>query len=135
MKKSIIAIVLIQLIILIGCSKGDGGSTTPPTEPNITFDVDASSANINPGSTFNFNVKLTSAMPSSQGIKIDISASEEVTGNSVSPQNPTTTSTSATTPVSVINLPQQKWVVTTVKVSSVATPTNNATKTFRVVYK
>lgn len=127
---------LLLITIVVACSKGGGGNPAPtPAETPIVFDVDAAAANTALGSTFGFNVRLISAMPSSQGIRIEVSANEEGTGTAISPQNPTITSTSSTVAASVISLPIQKWVITTVKVSSVATASNSATKTFRVVQK
>ncbi|MBC7721400.1 MAG: hypothetical protein H7068_05205, partial [Pedobacter sp.] len=36
---------------------------------------------------------------------------------------------------SVINLPQQKWVVATVKITDVNNAKNSGSKSFRVIYK
>jgi len=137
MKILLIICLIISSFLLSSCKKNDnaGSTVVSPTEPSIIFEIDASAANLSPSSIFDFNVKLTSSMPTAQGIKIDITAVEEVSGLSVSPQNPTTTSKNPNIALSVINLPRQKWVAVTVKVASVATMTNNASKTFSVVYK
>ena len=134
MKKLIHFLILIVVIAFISCGKKGGGGVVTPKEDNIAFTVDAANSNISPGSSFSFNVKLTSAMPA-QGIKIEITAIDDVSGSSITPQNAAVSSSSTTTSVSIINLPQQKWVDVTVKVSSVATPTNYATQQFKVVYK
>lgn len=133
--KKILGFILL-ITIGIACSKG-GGSTPapPPAEASVAFDIDAAATNTAVGSIFDFNVRLTSTMPSSQGIKIEVTAIEEGTGTAISPQNPTIVSNSSTVAASVISLPIQKWVITTVKVSSVATASNNATKAFRIVRK
>ncbi len=130
------------IVFLFSCSKKvDNAPATPPTptpvtpEQSIAFDIDAAAANTALGSSFSFNVRLTSTMPTAQGIRIEVSAIEEGTGTAVSPQNVPIISTSTTVAASVISLPVQKWVITTVKVSSVATATNTASKTFRVVSK
>ena len=134
MKKSIhLLISIIIITVFITCSKKGGGGGTSK-EDNIAFTIDASNGSILPGSSFSFNAKLTSAMPA-QGIKIEITANDDVSGSNITPQNAAVQSSSITTSVSVINLPQQKWVDVTVRVSSVATPTNYATQTFKVVYK
>lgn len=127
---------LLLITLVAACSKGGGSNPAPtPPETPIVFDVDAAAANTAIGSTFGFTVRLVSAMPSSQGIKVEVSANEEGTGTAISPQNPTITSTSTSVAATVIGLPVQKWVIATVKVSSVATASNSATKTFRVVQK
>ena len=106
--------------------------TPPPAEQNIVFTHNAGNNVFNPGATLNFAVTLTSAMPAS-GIKVEISTVQEANGAAVSSSS--SSGSTAVVNVSVTGLIQQVWCVTTIKVSSVATPTNSATQTFRVVYK
>ncbi len=123
-------VILLLIITSIACSKGGG----EPPEPNIVFDLDAAAINNALGSSFGFNVTLTSAIPSTSGIRIEVTAAEEGSGSSIT-QNAAIVSTIAKTSATVIGLPIQKFVIVTVKVTSVKTSTNTSTKTFRVVYK
>jgi ABC-type enterochelin transport system substrate-binding protein len=50
-------------------------------------------------------------------------------------QNAAITSTTAANNLQLIGLPQQHWCTATIKVSSVATPSNSASQSFKVVYK
>jgi ABC-type enterochelin transport system substrate-binding protein len=73
-------------------------------------------------------------MPSSRGITIETTLVNQNTSATIA-QNAAVTSTAAVNNLQFINLPQQHWCTATIKVSSVATPSNNASKTFTVVYK
>jgi hypothetical protein len=77
---------------------------------------------------------LTSIMPSSKGITIETTLVNQTTSANIS-QSAAVTSTSAVNNLQFINLPQQQWCTATVKVSSVATPSNSAAQSFTVVYK
>ena len=129
--KSIIKSLLI-LLVVIYTSCSNKGSSGPPADQPITFTHNAGAATQNPGATMPFAVTLTSAMPAS-GIKVDVTTETEVGGTAVS--NSTVSGSSATVNLSVTGLPRQVWCVTTVKVSSVGTPSNSATQIFRVVNK
>lgn len=125
------AIIFFSIIMVNGnCGKKP---QQPPADQPITFTHTAGSNVQNPGSTLNFSVTLTSAMPAS-GIKVDISTKEEVSGTSVG-NNSSISGSSATVNATVLSLPRQVWCIVTVTVSSVGTPSNTATQTFRVVYK
>jgi len=137
MKRIIIGILSIISFVLFSCNKsssGGGSSAQPAQEPSIVFSIDASNASISPGSTFNVNVTLTSTMPSSSGIKITTTLSDQTNNISIT-QNPPLTSTAAKNSITLINLPQQHWCSATITVSSVATPSNSASQTFTVVFK
>ncbi len=129
--KNIFGLLLI-IIVAIACSKKS--DPPPPPEAPIAFDLDAAAINNALGSSFGFNVTLTSAMPSTSGIRIEVTAIEEGTGTSLT-QNAAIVSTVTKTAATVIGLPIQKWVIVTVKVISVKTSTNSLSKTFRVVFK
>lgn len=134
MKKQL-KVIFLSLILIAACSKGGDPAPTPtPTEPTIAFDLDAAAINNALGSSFGFNVTLTSAMPSTSGIRIEVTAAEEGSGSSII-QNASIVSTVAKTAATVIGLPIQKWVIVTVKVTSVKTSTNTLSKNFRVVSK
>ena len=127
-------IILLSVIVLIeSCSSKSPAPPTPPTEQPIAFTHNAGNNVLNPGSSLNFAVTLTSAMPAA-GIKVEVSTKEEASGNTVG-TNSSVNSTSATVNVGVSALPQQLWCIVTIKVTSASTASNNATQTFRIVYK
>jgi hypothetical protein len=73
-------------------------------------------------------------MPSTSGIKIEATVVDQTNTQNVT-QNAAVTSTAATNTVTLINLPKGRWCMATIKVSSVKTPTNNASKSFTVSNK
>ncbi|MEO0065466.1 MAG: hypothetical protein RI983_792 [Bacteroidota bacterium] len=123
-------LLFLPFLMAISCSK----KTAPEVEENISFQLNTGAVITSAGSNQEFKVTLSSKMPKS-GIKIDITAAEEATGIPVIPQSSAISSSSIVTDCLVQNLPRQKWVVTTVKVSSANTPSNNVTQTFKIVYK
>lgn len=131
MKKVLLPI--LGLIFLASCGKT---STTPqpPAEENIVFETNAGQNVTSPSGNFDFQVTLKSKMPA-KGIRIEVSAIDEVAQTAILPQNSGITSTTAVTSASVQNLPRQKWVEATVKVTSLSTATNTASGKFRVIYK
>ena len=133
MKRVLIGIFASILISSTSCGKS-GGSSQPAQEPSIVFTIDASNGSISPGNSFNVIVTLTSAMPSSSGIKIEAMVTDQTTNTSVS-QNAAIISTTAKNTFVIINLPQQHWCNASIKVSSIATSTNTASQSFTVVYK
>lgn len=118
---------VIAVLLLYSCQKEE-------VEESLNFDIDASAVVINPSNTYDFNVILKSKMPQA-GISIEITAVEEVSGQVVLPQVPLLTTTQNTTKTLVKSLPRQKWVLVTVKVTSIKVNTNTSFKTFRVIYK
>jgi ABC-type enterochelin transport system substrate-binding protein len=73
-------------------------------------------------------------MPSSRGITIETTLLDQSTSANIT-QNAAITSTTAANNLQLIGLPQQHWCTATIKVSSVATPSNSASQSFTVVYK
>ena len=126
-----IFILLTVILLLESC--GSKSPTPPPTEQPIAFTHNAGNNVLNPSPSLNFAVTLTSPMPSG-GIKVEVSTKEEASGNAVG-TNSSVNGTSATVNAIVSALPRQLWCIVTVKVSSVSTASNNATQTFRIVYK
>ena len=129
MKKYFICMLFVA--IAFGCGKK---APVPDVEENIVFDVNASQAVISSSSSYDFKVTIKSKLPKA-GIRIEVSATEEAGGASVSPQPAPVNSTAAITDCVVQNLPRQKWVIVNVKITSLTTSTNTSTQTFRVVYK
>ena len=125
--------ILLSVIILAGCGSKGPTPQPPTTEQPIAFTHNAGNNVPNPGSSLNFAVTLTSAMPAA-GIKVEVSTKEEASGNTVG-TNSSVTSTSATVNVGVSALPRQLWCIVTIKVTSASTASNSATQTFRIVYK
>ena len=119
--------------LISACSSKSPAPPPPPSEQPIGFTHNAGNNVLNPGASLNFAVTLTSAMPAS-GIKVEVSTKEEASGNNVGTSSSVNSTTSPVN-VSVSGLPRQLWCIVTIKVSSVSTASNNATQTFRVVYK
>jgi hypothetical protein len=136
--KKIIAFLPILVGSLISCSKSsdEGGSTPPPTpvETPITFTINASNNSVALTNGYAVTATLTSIMPSSKGITIETTLVNQTTSSNIA-QSAAITSTSAINNLQLVNLPQQHFCTATIKVSSVATPSNNATQSFTVVYK
>jgi hypothetical protein len=133
MKKVLIVVAIITF--LNACSKSsEGGTTTPVAETNIAFSINATDNSIAVGASFPVTVTLTSAMPSTSGIKIEATVVDQTNTQNVT-QNAAVTSTAATNTVTLINLPKGRWCMATIKVSSVKTSTNNASKSFTVSNK
>lgn len=133
MKKLLIVFTLIT--ILNACGKSDGGNTTTTVqEPNIAFNINATDNSIAVGTSFPVTVTLTSTMPSSSGIKIEATVIDQ-TNNQTVAQNAALTSTAAVNTFTLINLPKSRWCTATIKVTSVKTTTNSASKSFTVANK
>ena len=136
--KKIIAFLPILVGSLISCSKSsdEGGSTPPPTpvETPITFTINASNNSVSLTNGFAVTATLTSIMPSSKGITIETTVVDQTNSANIA-QSAAITSTSAVNNLQLVNLPQQHWCTATIKVSSVATPSNSASQSFTVVYK
>ena len=136
--KKIIFLLPIVIGSIISCSKSsDGGGSTPtptPSETPIAFTINASNNSISLTNGFAVTATLTSIMPSSKGITIETTLVNQSTSANIS-QSASITSTSAANNLQLVNLPQQHWCTATIKVSSVATPSNNASQSFTVVYK
>lgn len=125
------------LTVAISCSKSDSGGNGGggnAQEPAIVFTTDANTTNTSLSNSFPVVVTLTSAMPSSSGINVSATVIDQ-TNNATITQNAAINSTTAINNIQLINLPRQHWCTVTVKVTSVATPSNFATKTFNVAYK
>ena len=128
--KSAFSILIMGLIILVsGCVKTASNESDP-----IVFTTDAAASNISVASNFPVAIKITSRI-SFSGLKVTITAVEEVSALTVAPQPPTFTTNAVDNSSSVINLPQQKWVLATVRVTDVNNANNTASKSFRVIYK
>ena len=128
--KQYFSILFIGFVLLtIGCTKNITNGSDP-----IVFTIDAAASNITVASNFPVAIKITSRI-STDGLKVELTAEEEVSGLSVLPQAPSFITTTVDNSTSVINLPQQKWVIATVKVTDVNNAKNAASKSFRVIYK
>ncbi len=138
--KKIIAFLPILVGSFISCSKSsDGGGTTPtppstPTETPVAFTINASNNSVSLTNGYAVTVTLTSIMPSSKGITIETTLVDQTNSANIA-QSAAVTGTAAINNIQFINLPQQHWCTATVKVSSVATPSNSASQSFTVVYK
>lgn len=124
-------IYLLILTAIVSCSNNGGGIAQ---EPAIVFTTDANATNISLSNSFPVLVTLTSAMPSSSGINVSTTVIDQ-TNNATIAQNAPINSNMAINNIQLINLPRQHWCTVIVKVTSVATPSNFATRTFNVAYK
>ena len=136
--KKIFFILPIVIGSIISCTKSsDGGGTTPTppaAETPVAFTINASNNSVSLTNGFAVTATLTSIMPSSKGITIETTLVNQTTSSNIA-QSAAITSTSAINNLQLVNLPQQHFCTATIKVSSVATPSNNATQSFTVVYK
>lgn len=129
MQRYFIILIVGFAMLAFGCKK----SVTNESDP-IVFTIDAAASNITVASNFGVGIKITSRI-SSDGLKVELTGVEEVSGLSVLPQAPAFITTTVDNSTSVINLPQQKWVVATVKITDVNNAKNSGSKSFRVIYK
>ena len=126
-------IIFLFAVILIQSCGSKNPPPPPPAEQPIAFTHNAGNNVLNPGSSLNFNITLTSTMPAA-GIKVEVSTKEESSGNAVG-TNSSVNSVSAAVSASVSSLPRQVWCIVTIKVTSLSTASNSATQTFRIIYK
>ena len=129
MSRNLLIVIIGFFVMSFGCSKGASNESDA-----IVFTTNAGTSNVSVASNFAFTLKIGSRI-SVSGLSVQVSAVEEVTGSSVSPQPPTFTTTVADNSTSVINLPQQKWVVATIKITDTKNTKNTVSKIFRVIYK
>jgi hypothetical protein len=132
MKHIFYFIVCVFMLSISACKKSTPSG--PSAEANIVFDTDANNSNTSLSNNFPVTVTLTSAMPSASGINIAATVIDQ-TNNATIAQNAGISSTIAINNIQLINLPRQHWCTVTIKVTSLATPSNFATKTFNVAYK
>ncbi len=136
--KKIFFILPIVIGSIISCSKSsDGGSSTPTppaAETPVAFTINASNNSVSLTNGFAVTATLTSIMPSSKGITIETTLVNQTTSSNIA-QSAAITSTAAVNNLQLVNLPQQHFCTATIKVSSVATPSNSASQSFTVVYK
>ncbi len=116
-------------VLLFSCEK----KSPKEVEEAIKYETDALETNICNADKFVFTTKLLSKMPSN-GIKLSVTAKEEVSGSNLSQDEPIV-SKGTQTALNVKGLPKQKWVVATIKVCSAKDSSNCVTKTFKVVFK
>ena len=136
MKKTI-AILPILIAALFSCSKSSSSADSPATpaaETPVAFTISATNNSVSLTNGFAVTATLSSAMPSSKGIKVETTLLDQSTNANIT-QNAAVSSVVAANNLQLINLPQQHWCTATVKVSSVATPSNSASQSFTVVYK
>jgi hypothetical protein len=140
--KKIVLLIPIVIGSIISCSKSsDGGGSTPtptptptPAETPVAFTINATNNSVSLTNGFAVTATLTSIMPSSKGITIETTVVDQTNSANIA-QSASITTTSAVNNLQLVNLPQQHWCMATIKVSSVATPSNSASQSFTVVYK
>jgi len=134
MKKAFIFLPLV-VVLFMSCKKSDTAETpVVVVEPQIAFNLDAVNNSIALSSSFAVTATLTSTLPSAQGVKIEVTVLDQTSSSPIT-QSAAVTSTTSANALQLISLPQQHLCSATIKVSSVKTPSNNASKSFTVVYK
>ena len=115
------------------CGKGGGGGEPePPAEQNLVITTTPANGSVSPAAaqeSFTVSIRVDSQMPS-QGVKIEVSSAPESGGASFFTQTLTPVST-ATSTVTITGTPVQQSCIATIKVSSIAKPSNTATSSFR----
>lgn len=129
MTRVLLMLIMGCMLLFTSCTKTAVNDSDP-----IVFTTNAAASNISVASSFPFTVTISSRIGFS-GLNVAVTAVEEVSGLSVTPQPPNFKTNIADNSTSVINLPQQKWVIATIKVTDLFNANNTATKTFRVIYK
>ena len=136
--KKIIFLLPIVIGSIISCSKSSDSEVTTnhttPAETSVAFTINASNNSVSLTNGFAVTATLTSIMPSSNGITIETTVVDQTNSANIA-QSAAITSKSAVNNLQLVNLPQQRWCTATIKVSSVATPSNSASQSFTVVYK
>ena len=120
-------------IMSSSCGKGGGGGDPqPPAEQNLVITTTPANGSVSPAAaqqTFTVSIRVDSQMPS-QGVKIEVSAAPESGGASFFTQTLTPV-TAVTSTVTITGTPVQQSCIATIKVSSIAKPSNTATSSYR----
>ncbi|MHA4810119.1 hypothetical protein ACX0G9_18540 [Flavitalea flava] len=120
------------LLLLIFITSCGGSKSTPEAALTVTTTPASGTVQTPSPGPFNLNVKITSAMPG-KGVKIAISAAPD--GSSTTFYTNTVNSTQASNDFSIANTPPATVSVVTIKVTSLSTPTNTWTGSYRYSLK
>ena len=101
-------------------------------EEDLNISIDASTVEITPSSTFNFNVSVLSEMPRS-GVTIKYNIKGELDNRTYYER--TLFSKSSDNQLVIYGLPRQLWCICTITVTSRDKGDNEATASFRVGFK
>jgi hypothetical protein len=146
MTKQFIHIILLCLIMGVfgACSKSGGGSSgggnsggsgggAVTTEEKLVAKFSAAAIETSPSSNFNFTIDIQSKMPAA-GVTIKVDVKRE--DNNAAVYNVTANSTFASNNFTINGLPPgQVYCLATITVTSVSTPANVSTGSFRVLWK
>jgi len=126
---------ILTLLILsctLSCSKGGGGGGgTPPGETQLTITTTPTNGSVQPpapGTTFDLNVNITSAIPS-KGVTIAVSAAPD--GSSTSFFTTSKNSTTAANSFSITGTPVATVCLVSITVTSLSQSSNVATASYR----
>ncbi|SFE24895.1 hypothetical protein SAMN05518672_10550 [Chitinophaga sp. CF118] len=128
--------VLALLLTFTACKKKNSNGDPAPQEEGLVIsleNVTEGAYTAAPGSTYTFQVKVTSAMPS-KGVTVDITAITDP-GGIVIPQNLIAPTTDGTISINLSGLKPLQIVKVTVVITSAGKSNNVVTKSFWITNK
>lgn len=122
------------LLALCACSKGfSGGTPTPPAEDKLEVKLSAATIETALSNSYTFTVNIQSKLPAN-GVTIKVDVKRE--DNAASVYNVQASSNFSSNSFTINPLPSgQIYCAATITITSVNTPTNIWTGTFRVLWK
>lgn len=137
--KIIPTMMIVLIIMVVSCSKKNGGGaiTIPvvPSEENIVFGIEpdpGTGVAVSQGGIYSFKVTVNSKLTAS-GVKVDVSTKKDADNSAVDTKSVESNSQGIDLTTGTLN-PGILCTVT-ITVTSKATPTNSATKSFKVARK
>lgn len=126
---------IISTFLILSCSKKASTPSAPPAEAALAFTINPDPGSIvlaALGATQNFNITVTSALPSA-GITASVLAVKELDSSTVFSQSLTSNLANFTT--SIQNLSNGVVCNVTITLTSRSSATNTVTKTFKIARK
>ena len=127
----IVLLALLLSSVFLSCQKGGGGSPAPAETPLVVTTNPLANGHVEPpapGPNFNVNVTITSPMPAG-GVKIDVTARPD--GGTVTFFNQSKTTSTPSNDFVITGATVSVVSVATITVTSVNTPGNTFTGTYK----